>query len=116
MANEKKYNPGLGKAKSFFKKVFSEKPGSPKAKRKAAKAKASDVETGRSKSRINYNVEKDLPKSPTTFNEAFKQARLEGLDEFLFKGKKYASVTKEELGSKSLRAYLDEKRKAKKKS
>lgn len=71
------------------------------------------------------NVEKDLPrgtpapsqmedykpsKKKQTFSEAFKKARMEGVDEFLFGGKKYAAVTKEELGSKSLREYLNEKR------
>lgn len=71
------------------------------------------------------DVEKELPRGkpapsqmedykpsakPETFSQAFKKARMEGVDEFLFGGKKYAAVTKEELGSKSLREYLNEKR------
>lgn len=108
MAEKKEYKPGIKKIKSFLKGVFAEKPGSPKAKRKRAAAKATaDVEKDLPRGKPSPEVMEDKPK---TFSEAFKRARMQGVDEFMFGGKEYASVTKEELGSKSLREYLNEKR------
>lgn len=63
--------------------------------------------------RSSANVEKNLPKSTVqSFGQAFKRARLEGLDTFLFKGEKFSTATAEDVkesGSKSLREYLNKK-------
>lgn len=123
MANEKKeYKPGIKKIKSFFKDVFAEKPGSPKAKRRRAKA---DVEMGlpkarpMSKSSVMSKGTESVSGKPleiSDFGKEFKKARFKGLDSFMFKGKSYSTVTKEDLGSKTLRQYLNEKRASKKKN
>ena len=56
-------------------------------------------------------------KTPSTFGEAFKQARKEGKKSFTFKGKSYAAVTMDEVkkkGHKTLQSYLNAKGKPKK--
>tara|TARA_R100000664_G_scaffold21272_1_gene30565 strand:- start:489 stop:1502 length:1014 start_codon:yes stop_codon:yes gene_type:complete len=55
--------------------------------------------------------------TPSTFGEAFKQARKEGKKSFTFKGKSYAAVTMDEVkkkGHKTLQSYLNAKGKPKK--
>jgi len=135
MAEKKEYKPGIKKIKSFFKDVFAEKPGSPKAKRRKAAAKATaDVEKGLprgtpapsqmedytppkasvlSKSSVESKGTEKSSSGPleiSDFGKEFKKARFQGLDTFMFNDKKYSTVTKEDLGSKSLREYLNERR------
>lgn len=130
MAEKKEYTPGIKKIKSFFKDVFAEKPGSPKAMRRRAKADVEkDLPRGKpspeamedykpkgsvlSKSSVmSKGTEKSNsgPLEISDFGKAFKKARFQGLDTFMFNDKSYSTVTKEDLGSKSLREYLNERR------
>lgn len=130
MAEKKEYTPGIKRIKSFFKDVFAEKPGSPKAKRRRAKA---DVEKDLPRGKPSKEAMEDYkpkgsvlsqssimskgtdksssgPLEISDFGKAFKKARFQGLDTFMFNDKQYSTVTKEDLGSKSLREYLNERR------
>lgn len=135
MAEKKEYTPGIKKIKSFFKDVFAEKPGSPKAKRRRAKADVEkDLPRGKpskeamedykpkgsvlSKSSVMSKGTEKVKSGPleiSDFGKEFKKARFQGLDSFIFEGdgKRYSTVTKDDLkksGSKSLREYLNERR------
>lgn len=134
MAEKKEYKPGIKRIKSFFKDVFAEKPGSPKAKRRRAAAKATaDVEKDLPRGKPSKEAMEDYkpkgsvlsqssvmskgtdksssgPLEISDFGKAFKKARFQGLDTFMFNDKQYSTVTKEDLGSKSLREYLNERR------
>lgn len=130
MAEKKEYKPGIKRIKSFFKDVFAEKPGSPKAKRRRSLADVEkDLPRGKpskeamedykpkgsvlsQSSIMSKGTEKSSsgPLEISDFGKAFKKARFKGLDTFMFNNKPYSTITKEDLGSKSLREYLNEKR------
>jgi len=104
--------------KSFFSKL---KGTTIPEQRKAKRMKDADVEAGMEKikapkveaSNDKYYKYLDLPKSTvSSFGQEFKKARMEGLDSFMFDGKKFSTATAEDVkasGSKSLREYLNKR-------
>lgn len=112
-----KYEAGKrGEAiKSFFSKL---KGTTIPEQRKAKRMKDADVEAGMEKikaPKVEASNDKylDLPKSTvSSFGQEFKKARMEGLDSFMFGGKKFSTATAEDVkasGSKSLREYLNKR-------
>jgi len=86
--------------------------------RKAKRMKEADVEAGLENIKAPKIEEskpetKSVPKSTvSSFGQEFKKARMEGLDSFMFDGKKFSTATAEDVkasGSKSLREYLNKR-------
>ena len=84
--------------------------------KKAKRMKEADVEAGLEKIKAPKIEEskpetKSVPQSTvSSFGQEFKKARMEGLDSFMFDGKKFSTATAEDVkasGSKSLREYLN---------
>jgi len=101
--------------KSFFSKL---KGKTIPEQRKAKRMKEADVEAGLEKIKAPKIEEskpetKSVPKSTvSSFGQEFKKARMEGLDSFMFDGKKFSTATAEDVkasGSTSLREYLNKR-------
>lgn len=108
-----------GKREESIKSFFSKLKGTTiPEQRKAKRMKDADVEAGMEKikaPKVEASNDKylDLPKSTvSSFGQEFKKARMEGLDSFMFGGKKFSTATAEDVkasGSKSLREYLNKR-------
>jgi len=101
--------------KSFFSKL---KGKTIPEQKKAKRMKEADVEAGLEKIKAPKIEEskpetKSVPQSTvSSFGQEFKKARMEGLDSFMFDGKKFSTATAEDVkasGSKSLREYLNKR-------
>ena len=101
--------------KSFFSKL---KGTTIPEQKKAKRMKEADVEAGLEKIKAPKIEEskpetKSVPQSTvSSFGQEFKKARMEGLDSFMFGGKKFSTATAEDVkasGSKSLREYLNKR-------
>jgi len=116
-----KYEAGKrGEAiKSFFSKL---KGKTIPEQRKAKRMREADVEAGLDEIKP-YEMGRDKPKAKpetksvsqstvSSFGQEFKKARMEGLDSFMFDGKKFSTATAEDVkasGSTSLREYLNKR-------
>lgn len=101
--------------KSFFSKL---KGKTIPEQKKAKRMKEADVEAGLEnikapKIKDSKPETKSVPQSTvSSFGQEFKKARMEGLDSFMFDGKKFSTATAEDVkasGSKSLREYLNKR-------
>ena len=93
------------------------RPKSTVKKSDTPKATKKTVPLGPNRPKSTANKPSNQAKTPSTFGEAFKQARKEGKKSFTFKGKSYAAVTMDEVkkkGHKTLQSYLNAKGKPKK--
>ena len=120
---QKKPKGGLRKGKKTTlvkKKTVPLGPNRPKStvkKSDTPKATKKTVPLGPNRPKSTANKPSNQAKTPSTFGEAFKQARKEGKKSFTFKGKNYAAVTMDEVkkkGHKTLQSYLNAKGKPKK--
>lgn len=109
-----------GKRGEAIKGFFSKLKGTtiPEQKRKAfAKGYENEMEgvsvSKPKESSTEETKETSVPKATvSSFGQEFKKARMEGLDSFMFGGKKFSTATAEDVkksGSKSLREYLNER-------
>lgn len=106
-----------GKRGEAIKGFFSKLKGTtiPEQKRKAfSKGYENEMEgVSISKPKESSTEETSVPKATvSSFGQEFKKARMEGLDTFMFSGKKFSTATAEDVkksGSKSLREYLNER-------
>jgi hypothetical protein len=105
----------FSKVRDFF--TRKRKTPAVSARAKKIKQAQADVERELPRGRPSPSQMEDYKPSVTkstvsSFGQAFKKARLEGLDTFLFKGEKFSTATAEDVkesGSKSLREYLNKK-------